>query len=105
MNNTVHTKKVTALAAAIAAAVAMTLAVGSASAAPIKNSQRFCEEKAGGSFVSGSTQYECTGNDPTGEFAFFKGAMGQCVHSFKGGFSTLGSDPASGNWRYTCILQ
>ena len=105
MNNTVHTKRVMALAAAIAAAVAMTLAVGTASAAPLKNAQRVCE-KAGGSFDgSNPAQYTCQGNDPTGAFSFLKGAQGQCVHSFKGLFSVQAADPATGAWRYTCALS
>ena len=105
MNNTIHKKRVLALVAAIAAAVAMSLAVGSASAAPpLKNAQRVCG-KAGGSFTGDSTQYACNGNDPTKAFSFFKSAQGQCVHSFKGSFSVQAADPATGDWRYTCTLS
>ena len=103
MNDTVHTKRVIALAAAVAAAVSMSLAVGSASAAPLKNAQRVCE-KAGGSFTGSDALYTCAGNDSTGAFSFFKSAQGQCVHSFKGLFSVQAADPASGDWRYTCEL-
>ena len=103
MENTVHAKRVIALTAAVAAAVSMSLAVGSASAAPLKNAQRVCE-KAGGSFAGSAARYDCTGNDATGAFSFFKSAQGQCLHSFKGSFSSRG-DETTGDWSYSCILQ
>jgi hypothetical protein len=104
MNNTVHTKRITLLAAAVAAAVAMSLGVGSAFAAPLKNAQRVCE-KAGGSFTGSAARYDCSGNDSTRTFAFLKSAQGQCVHSFKGSFSVPTADSATGDWHYTCVLQ
>jgi hypothetical protein len=103
INNTVHTKRVTGLAA-FAAAVAMSLGVGSAFAAPLKNAERVCV-KAGGSFTGSTAQYTCAGNDPTGTFSFLRSAQGQCLHSFKGSFQVQAADPTTGDWRYTCFLQ
>jgi len=102
MNNIVHTKRVLALTAAVAAAVAMTFAVGTASAAPLKNAQRVCE-KAGGTLTPGSG-YTCNGNDPSKAFAFFKSAEGQCVHSFKGSFRIAQADDATGDFSYVCTF-
>ncbi len=104
MNNTVHTKRVTVLAAAFAAAVALSFGVGTAFAAPLKNAERVCV-KAGGSFTGSTAQYNCAGNDQTGTFSFLQSALRQCVHSFKGSLSVQAADPTTGEWRYTCSLQ
>ena len=105
MTNTVHTKRVLALTAALAAAVAMTLAVGTASAAPLKNAERVCV-KAGGT-LTGDLQirYICEGNDPTKAFSFMTHAQGQCLHSFKGAFSVQAEDDITGDFRYTCAFE
>lgn len=105
MHNTVHTKRVIALTAAVAAALSLSLAVGSAAAAPLKNAERFCTEKAGGSFTGDDSQYMCAGNAPAKTFPFLKGAMGQCAHSFKGSFSVQEANETTGDFRYTCTLQ
>ena len=102
MIHTMRNRTRTGLVAALAALTA-SIAIGTAVAAPIKNAQRTCE-KAGGAFTSDASQYTCAGTDPTGMFAFFGSSLRQCVHSYKGIFSTPGSDPATGVWRYTCDL-
>ena len=102
MIHTMRNRTRTGVVAALAALTA-SIAIGTAVAAPIKNAQRTCD-KAGGTFASDASEYTCQGNDPTGVFAFFGGAMRQCVHSYKGGFSTLGSDPTTGAFFYRCDL-
>ena len=92
----------TGLVAALAALTA-SIAIGTAVAAPIKNAQRTCE-KAGGTFATDGSEYTCTGIDPTGMLAFFASALRQCVHSYKGDFTALPADPATGAWRYLCDL-
>jgi hypothetical protein len=101
MIHTMRNRTRTGLVAALAALTA-SIAIGTAVAAPIKNAQRTCE-KAGGTFTSDASQYTCQGTDPTGMFAFFRSAQGQCVHSFKGAFTPTG-DPATGTWQYRCDL-
>jgi hypothetical protein len=83
------------------AAIAASLVVGTAVAAPIKNAQRTCG-KAGGTFDPGDSAYTCTGIDPTG--ADLNSALRQCVHSYKGEFSVLPADPATGALGYVCNL-
>ncbi len=105
MNNTVHMKKITVLAAALGAAVAVSFGASSALAAPLKNAESFCRDKAGGTLFDGdATRYTCAGNDSTKAFSFMKRAQGQCVHSFKGLFSVQQADETTGDWRYTCLL-
>jgi hypothetical protein len=102
MIHTMRNRTRTGLVATLAALTA-SIAIGTAVAAPIKNAQRTCE-KAGGAFAIAGSQYTCEGNDPTGMFAFFDSALRQCVHSYKGAFSIVSGDPATGAWRYLCNL-
>ena len=104
MDNTIRTRNVAVLAAALAAAIAVSLGVGSALAAPpLKNAERTCT-KVAGTFSSGTSQYTCAGTDSTKTYSFLETFQRQCQNSFKGTFGYQIVDYATGQWRYTCFL-